>query len=93
MWLTCVETEGHGLIEDEPLSHEEQGDEFLLMGLRLSEGILPSRYELVRGRALDRTRVRELMDDGMIEDAPDGRIRVSQEGFPVLDSVVADLAS
>jgi putative oxygen-independent coproporphyrinogen III oxidase len=93
MWLTCVETEGHGLIEDEPLSQEEQGDEFLLMGLRLSEGILPARYELVRGRPLDRARVRELMDDGMIEEAPDGRIRVSQEGFPVLDSVVADLAS
>lgn len=93
MWLTCVETDGHGLIEDEPLSQEEQGDEFLLMGLRLSEGILPARYELVRGRPLDRSRVRELMDDGMIEDAPDERIRVSQEGFPVLDSVVADLAS
>jgi len=26
MWLTTVETEGHGLIEDQPLSIEEQGD-------------------------------------------------------------------
>ena len=39
MWLTVVEGEGHGLVEDDQLSQEEQGDEFLLMGLRLSEGI------------------------------------------------------
>ena len=36
MWLTVVESEGTGLVEDEALSLEEQGDEFLLMGLRLS---------------------------------------------------------
>ena len=35
---TQVESEGHGLVENPPLSREEQGDEFLLMGLRLSEG-------------------------------------------------------
>ena len=45
MWLTCVETEGHGIVEDEPLSVEEQGDEFLLMGLRLTEGIDPARFQ------------------------------------------------
>ena len=39
MWLTVVEGEGHGLVADEKLSAEEQGDEFLLMGLRLAEGI------------------------------------------------------
>jgi oxygen-independent coproporphyrinogen-3 oxidase len=93
MWLTCVETDGHGLVEDEALSAEEQGDEFLLMGLRLSEGILPARYEQLRGRALDRSRVADLIENNMLEHAPDGRLRVTQEGFPVLDSVVADLAS
>ena len=34
MWLTIVETEGHGLVEDVSLSPSEQGDEFLLMGLQ-----------------------------------------------------------
>jgi hypothetical protein len=38
MWLTQVETEGHGLVESGLLNREEQGDEFLLMGPRLSEG-------------------------------------------------------
>ena len=39
MWLAQVESEGHGLIENALLSAEEQSDEFLLMGLRLREGI------------------------------------------------------
>ena len=45
MWLTQVESEGHGLIENAPLSAEEQGDEFLLMGLRLREGVDRARFE------------------------------------------------
>ncbi len=93
MWLTVVETDGHGLVEDEVLSAEEQADEYLLMGLRLSEGILPARYEAIRGRPLDRQRVASLIEDGMLEHAPDGKLRVTTEGFPVLDAVVADLAA
>jgi oxygen-independent coproporphyrinogen-3 oxidase len=93
MWLTCVETEGHGLVEDELLSVEEQGDEFLLMGLRLSEGIEPTQFEALSGRLLDRSRVTSLMEEGMVEVTPLGRLRVSPSGFPLLDAVVADLAA
>ncbi len=93
MWLTVVETDGHGLVEDELLSTEEQGDEFLLMGLRLAEGIEPTQFEALSGRMLDRTRVSSLMEDGMVELTPFGRLRVSAAGFPVLDAVVADLAA
>lgn len=93
MWLTCVETEGHGLIEDEALSIEEQGDEFLLMGLRLSEGIDPQRFQSLTGKALAASRVADLIADGLVEYTREGRLRVSPEGFPVLDAVVADLAA
>ncbi|HEY1736062.1 MAG TPA: radical SAM family heme chaperone HemW [Methylovirgula sp.] len=93
MWLTVVEADGHGLIEDELLSEEEQGDEFLLMGLRLSEGIEPARFEAVTGRSLDPGRIKSLIEEGMVEMTPAGRLRVSPEGFPVLDAVVADLAA
>ena len=93
MWLTCVETEGHGLIEDELLSTEEQGDEFLLMGLRLAEGIEPSQFEALASRMLDRSRIASLMEEGMVEMTQHGRLRVSAAGFPLLDTVVADLAA
>ena len=93
MWLTTVETEGHGLVEDMSLSASEQGDEFLLMGLRLGEGINPARFTELSGGTLDPERIAALIADGMIEPAPDGRLRVTAVGFPVLDSVVADLAA
>ncbi len=93
MWLTVVETDGHGLVEDELLSTEEQGDEFLLMGLRLSEGIEPTQFEALSNRMLNKTRITSLVQDGMVEMTQAGRLRVSAAGFPLLDMVVADLAA
>ena len=93
MWLTVVETEGHGLVEDDLLSTEEQGDEFLLMGLRLSEGIEPTQFEALSNRILDKSRISSLVQDGMVEMTLGGRLRVSAAGFPLLDAVVADLAA
>jgi oxygen-independent coproporphyrinogen-3 oxidase len=93
MWLTQVESDGHGLIENELLTAEEQGDEFLLMGLRLREGIDPGRFAALSGRALDQGQIRSLSEDGFIVADDAGRVRVTAEGFPVLDSVVADLAA
>ncbi len=92
-WLTLVASKGHGLVEDDYLSAEERGDEFLLMGLRLSEGIEPAAFQATSGRGLDPRRVASLIEDGMVEYTPRGRLRVSAEGFPVLDAVIADLAA
>jgi oxygen-independent coproporphyrinogen-3 oxidase len=93
MWLTCVETEGHGLIEDELLNAEQEGDEFLLMGLRLREGVDPQRYFLLTGKKLSQSRISELVGDGLVEFTRENRLRISSEGIPVLDAVVADLAA
>ncbi|OPF93212.1 radical SAM family heme chaperone HemW [Rhodopseudomonas palustris] len=92
-WLMRVEATGHGLIADEHLTSEERADEFLLMGLRLAEGIDPQRYQLLSGRPLDPSRIALLREEGAIAVDADGRLRVTQEGFPVLDAVVADLAA
>ncbi len=34
-----------------------------------------------------------LQPEGAVETIPDGRLRVTLSGFPVLDAVVADLAA
>ena len=92
-WLMRVELMGHGLITDEALTREEQSDEFLLMGLRLAEGIDPQRYAALAGRPLDPKRITNLQEEGALETMPDGCLRVTQSGFPLLDAVVADLAA
>jgi oxygen-independent coproporphyrinogen-3 oxidase len=92
-WLMRVETNGHGLVVDDLLNSEERADEFLLMGLRLAEGIDPDRYTALSGRPLDPRRIALLREEGAISVDADGRLRVTQAGFPVLDAVVADLAA
>jgi putative oxygen-independent coproporphyrinogen III oxidase len=92
-WLMRVEAGGHGVVTDDLLNSEERADEFLLMGLRLAEGIDPKRYEALSGRALDPHRIAVLREEGAIVVDEGGRLRVTQAGFPVLDAVVADLAA
>ncbi|MGY3449110.1 radical SAM family heme chaperone HemW [Bradyrhizobium sp. USDA 4353] len=92
-WLMRVESNGHGVMTDDLLNSEERADEFLLMGLRLREGIDPKRYAAISGRSLDPRRIALLREEGAIAVEPDGRLRVTQDGFPVLDAVVADLAA
>jgi len=92
-WLMRVEANGHGVVTDDRLNSEERADEFLLMGLRLAEGIDPKRYAQLSGRALDPSRIAVLREEGAIVVDADGRLRVTQAGFPVLDAVVADLAA
>jgi putative oxygen-independent coproporphyrinogen III oxidase len=92
-WLMRVEANGHGLIDDEPLTRAEQADEYLLMGLRLAEGIDLHRYTEFAGHTLDEARIKALGAEGFIEATQDGRLRVTRSGFPVLDAVVADLAA
>jgi oxygen-independent coproporphyrinogen-3 oxidase len=92
-WLMRVEANGHGVITDDRLNSEERADEFLLMGLRLAEGIDPKRYADLSGRALDPRRIAVLREQGAIVVDANGRLRVTKSGFPVLDAVVADLAA
>ncbi len=91
-WLMRVEASGHGVVTDETLTHTEQADEYLMMGLRLAEGIDPERYAAFAGHPLDPARIATLDHEGLIETV-DGRLRVTRAGFPILDAVVADLAA
>ena len=66
-WLMRVELLGHGVVGDDTLLRSQMADEFLLMGLRLSEGIDPARYQRLAGRALDPRRIQILQQEGAIE--------------------------
>jgi putative oxygen-independent coproporphyrinogen III oxidase len=92
-WLTRVEAVGHGVTSDDALTPEQRADEFLLMGLRLAEGVDPARYQELAGRPLNARRIAILHEEGAVETTAEGRLRVTLAGFPVLDAVVADLAA
>ena len=87
-----MEREGHGVIDEEVLTSEAEGDEFLLMGLRLKEGIDARRFEAFTGKTLNERRVRILEEEGLIR--LDGtRVAVTPKGSPVLNAVIAELAA
>ncbi len=91
-WAARALAEGHALTEDAALTPQEQGDEHLLMGLRLAEGVAPATYAALAGRALDEARIASLVADGMLMRRGD-RIAATRDGAAVLDAVVADLAA
>ncbi len=92
-WRARVLAEGHALTEDLALDREEVADEFLVMGLRLGEGLSLDRYEKLSGRALRPSQIAVLENDGMIEQLGADRIRATPSGFLVLNALVADLAA
>ncbi|WP_409529859.1 radical SAM family heme chaperone HemW [Shinella sp.] len=91
-WLGLVETEGHGMIEQELLEREAQADELLLMGLRLKEGVDLARWQSLSGRDPDPDREQFLIVHGFIERLGNSRLRCTPAGMLILDAVVADLA-
>ncbi|MCJ8149124.1 radical SAM family heme chaperone HemW [Shinella sp. B3.7] len=91
-WLGLVETEGHGMIEQELLEREAQADELLLMGLRLKEGVDLARWQSLSGRDPDPDREQFLIEHGFIERLGNSRLRCTPAGMLILDAVVADLA-
>jgi putative oxygen-independent coproporphyrinogen III oxidase len=93
IWLNLVEAKGHGVIGGEVLTREQEADEFLLMGLRLAEGIDLARYEALAGRPLSSHRIMRLQEERLVEPIGNSRLRATPAGMIVLDAVVADLAA
>ncbi|TYR29860.1 coproporphyrinogen III oxidase [Mesorhizobium microcysteis] len=91
-WANLVEARGHGVIGGETLTRSEEADEFLLMGLRLTEGIDLARYEQLSGRPLSSRRIQTLQEENLVAPVGNSRLRATSTGMIVLDAVVADLA-
>ncbi len=92
LWLAQVEQTGHGITDGETLTGSQSADEFLLMGLRLKEGIDLKRYDQLADEPIDAERIRILSEEGLVEPSGENRLRATPSGMLVLDAVVADLA-
>ncbi|MFC4624673.1 radical SAM family heme chaperone HemW [Daeguia caeni] len=92
-WAKRVERAGHGIVEEERLNGEQEGDEFLMMGLRLREGVDLDRYRRLTGHDLDERRLARLVAQGMIEPVSGNIIRATPDGALVLNTLVAELVA
>ena len=89
-WAARVADWGHGIETSERLSNADQRAEFLLMGLRLREGVDLARFEALGGRPAPGG-LRMLKQQQLIEQR-DGRLAVTDSGRLVLNAVIAELA-
>lgn len=92
-WLDLVESQGHGIVETEYLEPEAQGDEYLLMGLRLREGVDIIRHAELSRNPIPHSRIDDLIEDGLLERRGNRRIAVPPRHFAILNSIIASLAS
>ncbi|WP_282603296.1 radical SAM family heme chaperone HemW [Paracoccus sp. PARArs4] len=90
-WLKAVEASGTGELPRAFIPRSEQATEYLLMSMRLAEGLDEARFAALAGQTLDESRIAHLLELGMIERG-DGRIRATRDGRPVLNAILRELA-
>ncbi|MCU9848106.1 radical SAM family heme chaperone HemW [Defluviimonas sp. WL0024] len=89
-WLQQVEAAGHGESPREAISEADQAGEYLMMALRLVEGMDMNRYAQLAGVGLYEIAVDRLEELGMLR--RDGtRIAATAAGRAVLNAVIREL--
>jgi oxygen-independent coproporphyrinogen-3 oxidase len=93
-FLSSISRNGHGIVEEAPLSAFEGADEALVMGLRLREGIdaatMAERFGLMS--IVDWERVERLVASGHVQ--RDGtRISLTAAGRLLLDHILGEIAA
>lgn len=88
-WLQAAER-GSGEKLREALTQEDQATEFLLMGMRLSEGVSLDRFKSLAGRSLKADSLIDLQELGMVT-VDETRLKATRRGRFVLNSVLAQL--
>lgn len=86
-WLDAVTAAGHGNLLLEPVTGIDQALEYLLMGMRLTQGIELNRYKSLCGEDLNTVALSELQESGYLEQV-NGRLRATPKGRPVLNYLI-----
>lgn len=90
-WLALVEKDQAGELPRHLLNSDEHALEYLLMSMRLAEGLDIQRYQELAKSRLDSERLLHLSQLGMI--TSDGkRLRATAKGRMVLNAIIRDLA-
>ncbi len=89
-WLERVETHGSGELPRDPLPASEQITEFLIMGLRISQGVAEADLFAFPGADILRNKIKYLVDLDLLA-RTDGRLLATETGRPVLNAVLLEL--
>lgn len=93
-WLSQVDAAGQGGELAEPVEPRRRAQEFVMMGLRLREGISLERLARVSGlsaaQCLNEDRLALLAREGLVQ-LEDDRLCVTEQGRPVLNAIIAEL--
>lgn len=89
-WLSRVMRTGSGESCRRWLSASEQAEEYLMMSLRLAEGVDLARYSGLNGQELCAERIAELERQGLLRRTAD-RLNATAGGSLVLNSVLSTL--
>jgi len=88
-WLSQVRATGNGDLSRDALSYDDQLAEFLLMGMRLREGVNLSRFLPLLDEAFT-NKISHLADIDMVE-VSGTTLRSTKAGYPVLNAVLRAL--
>ena len=90
-WLDAVNHGGSGELAREVLAAHEVALEYLMMALRLAEGVSITRHASLGGALPDSARLEPLVNDGLLTLDGD-RLRATAAGRLVLDALILELA-
>jgi oxygen-independent coproporphyrinogen-3 oxidase len=88
-WLDLA-AQGRTEKERSALTSDDQASEFLMMGLRLTEGIDQKRFQALSGKSLPLDRIAYLSELGMVS-TQGSHLTVTPQGRMVLNSILAEL--
>ena len=89
-WLDAVEKRGAGELPREEIGALARAQEYVLMSLRLNEGLDLARLQAISGHTLPEAAVGDLRALGLIAIGP-GRVRTTEQGRLVLNAVIRRL--
>jgi oxygen-independent coproporphyrinogen-3 oxidase len=91
-WRELVTSQGHGIVSDSVVLPKDQASEYLLMGLRINEGIDIDHYAALAGREIDSSKLAGMKSMGLIK-REGRRVRATADGRKLLNAVIAELAT
>ncbi len=90
-WLTAAQN-GSGEKSRTALPLQDQANEYLMMGLRISEGLDIDRYSALAGKPLEQSKLEHLTQIGMISQHGN-HVSATNDGRAVLNAVIRELLS